>query len=761
MTKYTASHWGLYEVERTSEGAPFLTPYRKDTDYSNIGLHQLDSELLRMRVKRPAVRKSFLEKGCGNNDLRGREAFVEVSWETALQLAATALEKVRRENGNESIFGGSYGWASAGRFHHAQSQVHRFLNSIGGYVQHADSYSLAAARVVMPHIVGGMEDLMDVHTTWDVMAQHTKMFITFGGVPEKNAQVTAGGVADHRVPCGLRAMAEAGVRFVNVSPVSDNLTTGGEVQWVPVRPNTDTAMMLAMAWVLETEGLVDKDFLARCTVGYEPFCEYLLGKMDGTPKTPQWAAEITGVPAATISQLARDAASCRTMLNLAWSLQRQTHGEQPFWALVTLAAMLGQIGKPGGGFGLGYGATNLMGSPRLRVSGPTFSQGENAVKKFIPVARIADMLLHPGAPFTYNGQNYTYPDIKLVYWAGGNPFHHHQDLNRLRIAWQKPDAIIVNEQFWTATARHADIVFPVTTTLERSDIGYATKEGHLIAMSQVVPPVGEAKSDYEIFSLLAEKMGARETFTEGRSPDEWLRKIYEDFRSRVRKQDIVVPGFDSFWDAGVVDLCEHDRPFVMLEDFAADPASHPLETPSGRIEITSATVQGFAIPDCPGHAVWIEPREWLGNAPQPGEFLHLVSDQPVRRLHSQLDSSPWSQAAKVQGREPVYINTSDAAARGISSGDIVELWNQRGRCLAGAVVTDVVMPGVVRLSTGAWYDPDPETALERHGNPNTLTLDVPASGLSQGCAAHTCIVQLKGPILNAPEVQAFRPPVLM
>jgi biotin/methionine sulfoxide reductase len=212
---------------------------------------------------------------------------------------------------------------------------------------------------------------------------------------------------------------------------------------------------------------------------------------------------------------------------------------------------------------------------------------------------------------------------------------------------------------------------------------------------------------------------------------------------------------------GLIDLSGNDEPVVMLEKFAADPTAHPLKTPSGRIEISSATIEGFAIPDCPGHPVWIEPAEWLGNAPSGGQFLHLVSDQPAKRLHSQMDSSAWSQAAKIKGREPVYINPQDAAARGIAAGDIVELSNRRGRCLAGAVVSDVVMAGVVRLSTGAWYDPDPETGLERHGNPNTLTLDVPASGLSQGCAAHTCLVELKGPIVDPPAVLAFQLPVLL
>lgn len=760
MTKYTASHWGIYEVV-DREGHPDLKAFGSDPDHSPIGLHQLDEGIKAMRIGRPAVRRSFLESGPGTRtDLRGREDFVEVEWDTALDLASAAIDDVRRKRGNRAIFGGSYGWASAGRFHHAQSQVHRFLNAAGGYVRHMDSYSLGAARVVMPHIVGDIDYLQSIHTSWDVMEKHTELFISFGGVPAKNAQVSAGGVREHRVPGGLRRMGAAGVRFINVSPVSDNLITGGPVEWVQIRPNTDTAMLLAMSWVLEAEGLVDRAFLDRCTVGYERFRAYLTGATDSIAKTPEWAAALTGVPAEQIAQLARDAAGHRTIVNIAWSLQRQMHGEQPFWALVTFAAMLGQIGQHGGGFGVGYGATNLMGSPHRKMSGPTLSQGINSVKDFIPVARIADMLLNPGETFTYDGAIHAYPEIHLVYWAGGNPFHHHQDLNRLRKAWQKPDTIIVNEQFWTATAKHADIVFPVTTTLERNDMGFSTKEGCLVAMAKVVEPYGEARDDYQIFSGLAARLGVEQTFTEGLDGDQWLRRLYSEFRDKAVKLDIDVPDFNTFWQRGMLDFTQFDEPVVMFKDFAADPAANPLSTPSGLIEITSETVASFGLADCPGYPAWLEPAEWLGSAMATDEHLHLVSDQPVRRLHSQLDPSPWSCQGKVKGREPVYINPRDANQRGISDGDVVELFNQRGRCLAGAIVSDVVMPGVVRLSTGAWYDPDPDTDLERHGNPNALTLDVAASGLSQGCSAHTCLVKLRGPVNELPEIEAFRLPAM-
>jgi len=756
MTHYTASHWGIYEVDAADGNGPRLKPFAGDTDPSPIGLHQLDDDLMRLRIRRPAVRKSWLDHGPGAaTDLRGSDPFVEVSWEAALDLVAGEIGRVRNRHGNAAIFGGSYGWSSAGRFHHAQSQVHRFLNAAGGYVRHTESYSLGAAHVVMPHVVASMNEMITYHTSWDVMARSTRLFVTFGGVPAKNAQIAPGGAGRHRVRDGLHSMRKAGVRFVNVGPVDDNLDTGGPVDWIPLRPNTDTALMLALAWVLREEGLHDRAFLDRYCVGFEVFERYLTGLTDGIAKTPCWAEAITGVPADSIVALARDMAASRTMLNIAWSLQRARFGEQPFWMLVTLAAMLGQIGLPGGGFGVGYGAINTVGSPHRRLSGPTLDQGRNPVSAFIPCARIADMLLHPGEAFTHNGATHTYPDIRMIYWAGGNPYHHHQDLNRLAQAWQKPDTIVVHEQFWTATARRADIVLPATTGMERSDIGYASQEGFLLAMKPVIPPVGEARADYAIFADLAGRLGVADTFTEGLSDEEWLVRLYDECRERWRRQGTDLPDFQTFWEQGIVDLGSRDESIVMFEGFRADPAANPLKTRSGRIEIHSERIASFGLDDCPGHPVWREPEEWLGSPLTASFPLHLLSDQPKHKLHSQLDASPYSRAGKVDGREPVYINVADARTRGIVSGDLVELYNGRGHCLAAAVVTDGIMPGVVRMSTGAWYDPDGSTGLDKHGNPNVLTLDVGASGLSQGCAAQTCLVELRGPVLDAPRVSAF------
>jgi biotin/methionine sulfoxide reductase len=386
----------------------------------------------------------------------------------------------------------------------------------------------------------------------------------------------------------------------------------------------------------------------------------------------------------------------------------------------------------------------------------------NAVGAFIPVARVADMLLHPGEPFDFDGRQLAYPDIRLVYWCGGNPFHHHQDLGRLRRALARPDTIVVHDPFWTPMARHADVVLPATLTLERNDIGGSRNDTSLIAMRRALEPYREARNEYAIFGDLAAALGVRERFTEGRDEMTWLAHLYEGWRARVAEGGgPALPPFDEFWAAGFVEVPDADDDLVLLEAFRESPERAPLATPSGRIEIFSETIDGFQYKDCPGHPAWLEPTEWLGSPLAQRYPLHLVANNPTTRLHSQLDVGAFSQAAKVQGREPIRIHPADAAARAIRSGDVVRVFNDRGRCLAGAVVTDAVRPGVVQLATGAWYDPldpsDPD-AMCVHGNPNVLTFDRGTSRLAQACSGQHALVQVErwtGPL---PPIRAYDPP---
>lgn len=459
------------------------------------------------------------------------------------------------------------------------------------------------------------------------------------------------------------------------------------------------------------------------------------------------------------------------MISASWSLTRQHHGEQPFWMAITLAAMLGQIGQPGAGFAFGYSASNSIGADYQLLSGGSLPQGTNPTGSFIPVARITDMLMNPHGAYDFNGEQRSYPDIKLVWWAGGNPYHHHQDLNRFSEAWQKPETIIVNDWCWNAAAKRADIVLPCTTHLERDDICLSQRDSYMIRMEKAVDAPGTARNDYDIFRGIARWMNIEPEFSEGRDADDWIRWIYQrTTRSAGKTGDLAssqsldhvsseggleLPEWQQFCDKGWHRFDVPDQPRVMLSAFIQDPEKNALTTPSGKIEIFSHTVSGFDYADCPGHPVWLEPYEWLGNATT--DQLHLISNQPGTKLHSQLDQGSVSRAAKIQHREPLLLNPKDALANGIANHDAVRLFNDRGSCLAIAVVSDDIRPGVIQISTGAWWDPD-DNGLCKHGNPNALTADIGTSSLGQGPTAHTCLVKIEKYDGALPPVQAFDPP---
>ena len=746
-TAVTTSHWGAFEVTVQGDRIISTQPFAADPNPPAIPAALPAAVHHKTRVARPSVRRAWLERRDRAN--RGDADYVELPWDEALDIAAAEIDRVRQTHGNTAIFGGSYGWSSAGRFHHAQSQVHRFLNSIGGYVASKGSYSTGCAQAIMPHVLGvDFLALTYLHQdSWETIHDHTETLVMFGGINPKNSQVSMGGVTEHETALWFDRFAAKGMARINLGPQRTDAPEGCD--WIPVRPCSDTALMLALAYVLERDGLADHAFLARYATGFDRFRPYLMGDADGAPKDPEWAAALCGVPADQITALAHRMARARTLITVSWSLQRAQRGEQPFWMSAVLAAMLGQIGLPGGGVGYGYGAIGGVGKSYQSLSGMTLPQLENPVDAVIPVARIGDLLRNPGKPYDYNGTRRIYPDIRLVYWAGGNPYHHHQDLNALHEAWKKPETIIVNEPWWTPTAQRADIVFPATTPYEREDIGRTSLDDYLFHMPALIPPVNAARNDYTIFAGLADRLGARERFTEGRDAAGWIAHLYADYREKAKERGIDVPSLDALrrenWVKLPIAVQGPNR--TLFAPFRDDPEAAPLGTPSGRIEIFSQTIAGFGYEDCPGHPVWMPPDEWLGAAGAPAP-LHLVSPQPGDKLHSQMESA----LADVPGTRPerAVINPQDAAARGIGDGDLVRVFNGRGSCRARATVSDTVMPGVVALPTGAWYGAAGQN-IDPDGNPNVLTLDVGTSRLGQGCSAHSALVDVEPLGTTAPD----------
>lgn len=769
----TGSHWGAFQATVTDGRWTDVRGWDHDSYPTKMLDGVMDSVYSPTRIKYPMVRRAYLEGGPGTaSDTRGKDDFVRVSWDQALDLVASEVERAQTEHGPKGIFGGSYGWKSPGKLHNARNLLRRFLNGTGGFVSHAGDYSTGASQVIMRHVMGTIE-VYEQQTAWPVVVENTDILVFWGANPVVTNKI-GWVIPDHGAYEGLAAFKETGKRVICIDPIRSDTCDEMDAEWIAPRPQTDVTMMLGLAHTLHAEGLHDQAFLETYTTGFDQFLPYLTGENDGQPKDADWAAGICGVDADVIRQLARDFAANRTMLASGWSMQRMHHGEQAHWMLVTLAAMLGQIGLPGGGFGLSYhyssGGSPAANGPRPSGIGAgsvqmarTDTQPDAANR--IPVARFVEMLEKPGEPFDFNGERGTYPNVNLVYWVGGNPFAHHQDQNRQLRALQKVDTFIVQDFQWTPTARHADIVLPATSAFERNDMemyGDYSQKG-IVGMKKVIEPMYEARSDFEIFADLSDRFGLKNYFDEGKDEMTWLRQFYETTFDQQDATGIDMPDFDSFWEQGYVlyPVTEAGRNYVRYAGFREDPALEPLGTPSGLIEVYSRNIAEMAYDDCPPHPTWMEPLERL-DGPGAKYPLHVSSQHSIGRLHSQLCGTSFRQTYTVADREPCLINTEDAAARGIADGDVVRVFNDRGALLAGAVVTDGIRKGVLKVSEGGWYSPvepgKPGTDCA-YGDVNILTPDIGTSKLAQGNCGHTAIADVEKFVGEAPPVTVFDTPL--
>lgn len=730
----TAAHWGPMLVETDGETV-FSSRGALATGMENsLQSAVRDQVHSNTRVRFPMVRKGFLASPENPQGIRGQDEFVRVSWDEALELIHHQHKRIREAYGPASIFAGSYGWRSNGVLHKASTLLQRYMALAGGYTGHLGDYSTGAAQAIMPYVVGGSE-VYQQQTSWPLVLEHSDVVVLWSANPLNTLKI-AWNASDEQGLSYFSALRDSGKKLICIDPMRSETVDffGDKMEWVAPHMGTDVALMLGIAHTLVENGWHDEAFLARCTTGYAVFASYLLGESDGIAKNAEWAAEICGVGAAKIREL---------------------------------AAMLGQIGTPGGGFGLSYHFAN-GGNPTRRAAVLSSMQGSlpggtDAVDK-IPVARIVEALENPGGAYQHNGMDRHFPDIRFIWWAGGANFTHHQDTNRLIRAWQKPELVVISECFWTAAAKHADIVLPATTSFERNDLtmtgDYSNQ--HLVPMKQVVPPRDEARNDFDVFAELSERWekGGYARFTEGKSELQWLETFYNVARQRGASQQVELPPFAEFWQANqLIEMPENpdSERFIRFADFRRDPQAHPLKTASGKIEIFSQRIADYAYPDCPGHPMWLAPDEWQGNA-EP-EQLQVLSAHPAHRLHSQLNYSSLRELYAVANREPVTIHPDDAQTRGIQDGDTVRLWNSRGQILAGAVISEGIKPGVICIHEGAWPDLDlTADGICKNGAVNVLTKDLPSSRLGNGCAGNTALAWLEK--YNGPEltVTAFEPP---
>ncbi|WP_114765401.1 trimethylamine-N-oxide reductase TorA [Vibrio rhodolitus] len=777
--KVTGSHWGAFRAHIYAGKVQEIKPIELDKNPTEM-LNGIKGIIYSpSRVRYPMVRLDWLKKHKYSADTRGNNRFIRVTWDEALDLFYRELERVQKDYGPWALHAGQTGWNQTGAFNNCTAHMQRAVGMHGNFITKVGDYSTGAGQTIMPYVLGSTE-VYAQGTSWSEILENSDNIILWANDPVKNLQV-GWNCETHESFKYLAQLkekvAKGEINVLSVDPVKNKTQRYLENDHLYINPMTDVAFMLAVAHTLYNENLYDKKFIETYCLGFEDFIKYVQGETkDKVVKTPEWAAEICGVKADKIREFARMLVNGRTQILMGWCIQRQEHGEQPYWAAAVVAAMVGQIGLPGGGISYGHHYSSI-GVPSTGFAGPggfprNLDQGMkpkwdnndfNGYSRTIPVARWIDCLLEPGKEIRYNGGKVILPDFKMMVISGCNPWHHHQDRNRMKKAFKKLQTVVTIEFAWTATCRFSDIVLPACTQWERNDIdvyGSYSNKG-LVAMHRLVDPLFQSKTDFQIMSELTQRFGRRDEYTRGMSEMEWIQSLYNDCKA-ANKGKFEMPEFNEFWEQSVLDFGE-GKPWVRHADFRQDPEINPLGTPSGFIEITSRKIGRYGYEHCQEHPMWFEKTERSHGGP--GSEKHpfwLQSCHPDKRLHSQMcESEEFRATYAVQGREPVYINPLDAKEKGIKDGDLVRVFNDRGQLMAGAVLTDSYPRGVIRIEEGAWYGPlnEKEGAICTYGDPNTLTLDIGSSELAQATSANTCIVDFEKFKGKVPPVTSFGGPI--
>ncbi|OAJ95919.1 trimethylamine-N-oxide reductase TorA [Vibrio bivalvicida] len=777
--KVTGSHWGAFRAHIYAGKVQEIKPLELDKNPTEM-LNGIKGIIYSpSRVRYPMVRLDWLKKHKYSADTRGDNRFIRVTWDEAIDLFYRELERVQKDYGPWALHAGQTGWNQTGAFNNCTAHMQRAVGMHGNFITKVGDYSTGAGQTILPYVLGSTE-VYAQGTSWSEILKNADNIVLWANDPVKNLQV-GWNCETHESFDYLSQLkekvAKGEINVLSVDPVKNKTQRYLENDHLYINPMTDVAFMLAVAHVLYNEDLYDKKFIETYCLGFAEFIQYVQGETkDKVVKTPEWAAEICGVKADKIREFARMLVNGRTQILMGWCIQRQEHGEQPYWAAAVVAAMVGQIGLPGGGISYGHHYSSI-GVPSTGFAGPggfprNLDQGMkpkwdnndfNGYSRTIPVARWIDCLLEPGKEIRYNGGKVKLPDFKMMVISGNNPWHHHQDRNRMKKAFKKLQTVVTVEFAWTATCRFSDIVLPACTQWERNDIdvyGSYSSKG-LVAMHRLVDPLFQSKPDFQIMSELTQRFGRRDEYTRGMSEMEWIESLYNDCK-KSNEGKFEMPEFAEFWEQSVLDFGQ-GKPWVRHEAFRKDPEINPLGTPSGFIEITSRKIGRYGYDHCQEHPMWFEKSERSHGGP--GSEKHpywLQSCHPDKRLHSQMcESEEFRATYAVQGREPVYINPVDAKAKGIKDGDLVRVFNDRGQLLAGAVVTDSYPSGVIRIEEGAWYGPlnEKEGAICTYGDPNTLTQDIGSSELAQATSANTCIVDFEKFKGKVPPVTSFGGPI--
>jgi len=738
------------------------------------------------RILYPLKRVDWNPNGDRNIGGRGESGYVRISWDEALEIVVSELRRIKEKYGPEAIFSQSDGHGETKVVHSAHGCHRELLRLFGGFTLQTRNPDSWEGWYWGAKHVWGMESLGQMVPVTNVMpdiAKNTELLLFWGCDPEATPWGFDGQLASRL----CYWFTELGIKSVYICP---DLNYGAAVhadKWIPIRPNTDAALHLAIAYVWITEGTYDKDYVATHTVGFDKFEEYVLGKEDGTPKTPEWAAEITGIPSRTIKALARMWASKITSIahSNGGPYIRGPYSTEPARLEALLLAMQG-LGKPGAnqvkmiewGFDNQQKHNPLPHPLFIPVLHEAHRGGRQRItdvpRQFIPKNLVHDAILNP--PISWYGTTicrdpveqqfikYMYPaegcpEIHMIWtdtpswitcWNDGNGY-----IKALRSP--KIEFILAQHPWLENDCLFADIILPSNTKFEVEDIGVDVLSGQFNVIypdAKCIEPRGESKSDYEIVCMIAEKLGLLEEYTDGKSVQDWIKlgfdtsgvADYISFEELKEKGYWVIPT-DPGW--------EKERPGLI--GFYEDPENNPLTTPSGKIEFYSERLAKHFPDDKERPPVphWIpygeSHQESLLHPRAKKCPLLIVSNHSRWRVHSQHDDMTWLREipmCKVKGSdgyyyEPLWIHPVDAVARGIESGDVVRIYNERGGVLGGACVTERIMPGVVYQDHGARYDPIVPGELDRGGAINTIAPHNRTSKNATGMAVSGFLVEVE------------------
>ena len=625
---------------------------------------------------------------------RGSGQFARITWDEALGTVAREMLRVRETYGNAAILDGSRSGSQS--LLHGRVAAQRFLNMFGGCTDLWSNMS-AEAEIFAVRTTYGSEYKSSGREPTDYV--NSTFILMWGWSPGDGTFGTG------TMPY-LKHAKQNGTRIVCVDPRETMTSRQLADEHIFIRPSTDAAALIAMTREIVARGLHDQAYCDRYVLGFDEahlpegaprgasYRAYLFGESDGIDKTASWAEAITGIPAETLIRLAITFATSKpAALQTGYAPGRTLYGEQFHRAAYALAAITGSVGIVGGNSGTSNGATG-------RGSIGTLPIGKNPTGARVSAPLLADLLAR-GAAGGYPA------DIKLIYSAGGGLFNQAPNAGKIAASLEGVEFIVGQDHFLTPTVRMADIVLPATTFWERNDIHVPwSGAGHYaIFMRQAIEPMHECRHDIDIFTDLAVRLGI-EGYN-GKTEMEWLRGFC----------DGPIDDFDQFMEQGVARF-PPPRDAVAFAAQIRAPEAHPFKTPSGKIEVYSTAMA--ANPDPYGLGVMPPIPTWIAPpGPDAAHPLMLCSPKSRARTHSTHGNQP--SLARVDP-DDVWLNTQDAAARGIVHGQRVRIFNAQGATVLPAFVTDRIAPGVISIKEGAWFTPD-AAGVDTKGCANALTVD--------------------------------------